>query len=254
MERSELVAETLGEHVFDFFLRNKQQEWEEYRCEVTRLRAEEEPPGAVANSAARERWVIRPAGLRTVGPDSFAGRRRRAPPWPARAPRCGSRRTGHRVSARRSAGGGNGREPVGALVGDHAACRGRREVGAQDQERPCRRVSRAARVARPRTAPGRCRRSAPMAGWASWTGWWMQSPVISAVRPAASARRRCAPGCGRGGQQAQARGDLEPLAGTSTRSSSPASSTGITESRNICSRASSMSYAAQNSRSTREVR
>lgn len=35
MERSELVAETLGEHVYDFFLRNKKQEWEEYRSEVT---------------------------------------------------------------------------------------------------------------------------------------------------------------------------------------------------------------------------
>ena len=35
MERSELVAETLGEHVFDFFLRNKRAEWEEYRSEVT---------------------------------------------------------------------------------------------------------------------------------------------------------------------------------------------------------------------------
>jgi glutamine synthetase len=35
MERSELVAETLGEHVFDFFLRNKKQEWGEYRSEVT---------------------------------------------------------------------------------------------------------------------------------------------------------------------------------------------------------------------------
>ena len=35
MERSELVAETLGEHVFDFFLRNKKAEWEEYRSEVT---------------------------------------------------------------------------------------------------------------------------------------------------------------------------------------------------------------------------
>ena len=32
MERSELVAETLGEHVFDFFLRNKRAEWEEYRA------------------------------------------------------------------------------------------------------------------------------------------------------------------------------------------------------------------------------
>ena len=35
MERSELVAETLGEHVFDFFLRNKRAEWEDYRREVT---------------------------------------------------------------------------------------------------------------------------------------------------------------------------------------------------------------------------
>jgi len=34
MERSELVAEALGEHVFDFFLRNKQAEWEEYRRQV----------------------------------------------------------------------------------------------------------------------------------------------------------------------------------------------------------------------------
>jgi glutamine synthetase len=35
MERSELLAETLGEHVFDFFLRNKKAEWEEYRQQVT---------------------------------------------------------------------------------------------------------------------------------------------------------------------------------------------------------------------------
>ncbi len=35
MERSDLVAETLGEHVFEFFLRNKRQEWEEYRSQVT---------------------------------------------------------------------------------------------------------------------------------------------------------------------------------------------------------------------------
>jgi glutamine synthetase len=35
MERSELVAETLGEHVFDFFLRNKRAEWDEYRSQVT---------------------------------------------------------------------------------------------------------------------------------------------------------------------------------------------------------------------------
>jgi glutamine synthetase len=35
MEGSELVAETLGEHVFDFFLRNKRQEWLDYRRQVT---------------------------------------------------------------------------------------------------------------------------------------------------------------------------------------------------------------------------
>lgn len=35
MERSELVAETLGEHVYDFFLRNKRHEFEEYRRQVT---------------------------------------------------------------------------------------------------------------------------------------------------------------------------------------------------------------------------
>lgn len=35
MERSELVAETLGEHVFEFFLRNKRAEWDEYARQVT---------------------------------------------------------------------------------------------------------------------------------------------------------------------------------------------------------------------------
>ena len=35
MEGSELVAEALGEHVFDFFLRNKRAEWDDYRRHVT---------------------------------------------------------------------------------------------------------------------------------------------------------------------------------------------------------------------------
>ena len=35
MQGSELVAETLGEHVFDFFLRNKHAEWDAYRRNVT---------------------------------------------------------------------------------------------------------------------------------------------------------------------------------------------------------------------------
>ncbi len=37
MARSELVAETLGEQIFDVFLRNKQAEWDEYRAQVTPL-------------------------------------------------------------------------------------------------------------------------------------------------------------------------------------------------------------------------
>ncbi|BDZ50822.1 type I glutamate--ammonia ligase [Frondihabitans sucicola] len=35
MEGSELVAETLGEHVFNYVLKNKRQEWKEYRAQVT---------------------------------------------------------------------------------------------------------------------------------------------------------------------------------------------------------------------------
>jgi glutamine synthetase len=35
MEGSELVAETLGEHVFEFFLRNKRAEFASYRQNVT---------------------------------------------------------------------------------------------------------------------------------------------------------------------------------------------------------------------------
>ena len=35
MEKSDLVRETLGEHVFEYFLRNKRAEWQEYRKQVT---------------------------------------------------------------------------------------------------------------------------------------------------------------------------------------------------------------------------
>jgi glutamine synthetase len=34
-ERSELLADALGEHVYDFFLRNKRAEWDEYRGQVS---------------------------------------------------------------------------------------------------------------------------------------------------------------------------------------------------------------------------
>jgi glutamine synthetase len=35
MEQSELVASTLGEHVFEWFIRNKRAEWAEYKSQVT---------------------------------------------------------------------------------------------------------------------------------------------------------------------------------------------------------------------------
>ena len=37
MQRSAVVAEALGEQVFDFFLRNKREEWQEYRRQVTQF-------------------------------------------------------------------------------------------------------------------------------------------------------------------------------------------------------------------------
>src|SRR5690606_21860576 len=37
MARSELVREALGEHIFEWFLRNKRSEWEDYRTHVSRF-------------------------------------------------------------------------------------------------------------------------------------------------------------------------------------------------------------------------
>jgi glutamine synthetase len=44
MERSELVAEALGEHVFEWFIRNKRAEWDAYRAQVTPLEASQSFP------------------------------------------------------------------------------------------------------------------------------------------------------------------------------------------------------------------
>ncbi|HHU38007.1 MAG TPA: type I glutamate--ammonia ligase [Propionibacterium sp.] len=44
MENSKLVAETLGEHVFDFVLRNKRAEWAEYSRQVTPLELTKQLP------------------------------------------------------------------------------------------------------------------------------------------------------------------------------------------------------------------
>jgi glutamine synthetase len=45
MQGSELVAETLGEHVFDFFLRNKWEEFNSYRKNVTPFELKRYLPG-----------------------------------------------------------------------------------------------------------------------------------------------------------------------------------------------------------------
>jgi glutamine synthetase len=37
MERSELVAEALGEHVFEWFIRNKRAEWQDYKTQVSQF-------------------------------------------------------------------------------------------------------------------------------------------------------------------------------------------------------------------------
>jgi glutamine synthetase len=44
MERSELVADALGEHVFEWFIRNKRQEWAVYRTHVSPLEIERSFP------------------------------------------------------------------------------------------------------------------------------------------------------------------------------------------------------------------
>jgi glutamine synthetase len=37
MEGSELMAEALGEHVFEWFIRNKRAEWTDYKTQVTQF-------------------------------------------------------------------------------------------------------------------------------------------------------------------------------------------------------------------------
>ncbi|MGH9301855.1 MAG: glutamine synthetase, partial [Acidimicrobiales bacterium] len=37
MERSELVATTLGEHTFEWFIRNKRAEWAAYKTQISQF-------------------------------------------------------------------------------------------------------------------------------------------------------------------------------------------------------------------------
>ena len=40
MEQSELVKEALGDHIFEWFLRNKRAEWGEYKAQVSAFELE----------------------------------------------------------------------------------------------------------------------------------------------------------------------------------------------------------------------
>ena len=40
MERSDLVRETLGDHIFEWFLRNKRSEWRAYKSHVSQWELE----------------------------------------------------------------------------------------------------------------------------------------------------------------------------------------------------------------------
>ena len=64
MEQSDLVAEALGEHVFDFFLRNKREEWADYRRQVSRFELDRYLPDALAG---RQSGQLHQAAYRQVG-------------------------------------------------------------------------------------------------------------------------------------------------------------------------------------------
>ena len=53
MEQSELVHEALGEHIFEWFLRNKRSEWRAYKTHVSALRDRPLPEGAVDVAVTR---------------------------------------------------------------------------------------------------------------------------------------------------------------------------------------------------------
>ena len=40
MEGSDLVRNTMGEHLFEWFIRNKRAEWAEYKSEITSFELE----------------------------------------------------------------------------------------------------------------------------------------------------------------------------------------------------------------------
>ena len=108
MEESELVAETLGEQVFNYVLLNKRREWQDYRAQVTPFELADQPRNALtaATHAASERSAActdlarlgfdglerRPTTvLAELGPTRHRPRAARAVRAPRRRPRRGAR-------------------------------------------------------------------------------------------------------------------------------------------------------------------
>ena len=92
MERSELVAEALGEHIFEWFLRNKRAEWADYKAQVTPFELDRYLPDLVSRAAdGTAPRLSRPAAAR-AGPGPrprrlpVEGRRRRAGVGPRSSP------------------------------------------------------------------------------------------------------------------------------------------------------------------------
>ena len=105
MEQSELVAEALGEHVFEWFIRNKRAEWREYKTQITQFELDRyyrnllmEPAPLCSPIRRRRSWPSRSTSAATRGrpsADERAAQTRRA------RRRLGRR---HRVRRRRPRG------------------------------------------------------------------------------------------------------------------------------------------------------
>ena len=99
-ENSELLAETLGEHVFDFFLRNKRSEWEDYRGPGLRARARPDAPGRMTMIGQPGRVVFSPQRARQLRDAAgHLARRRRLPRRGGRRSRSAPGDTGRAISS-----------------------------------------------------------------------------------------------------------------------------------------------------------
>ena len=79
MERSDLVRETLGEHIFEWFLRNKRAEWADYKAQVSQFELDRYLPDLVRRDDGTAARLARPRRR----PSSSACSTWPATPWQA---------------------------------------------------------------------------------------------------------------------------------------------------------------------------